>query len=613
MPQKPQEQKKLISFKESFQKLFNLLKQGEVARKYIIAGIILSVLLMLVELYAVSLLFPIANGIITKDFNKIRAIAGIQSIISTNPTLFGDELLVFLLAGAWLYGTIVLKSILKYGTHLTVHEQSKKASFRIREIVFERYLLFGKQYYDKANLSHLNNVLLTSGEKLVTYFELMNSIVIGIISFLVCIIAMIYVSWQLTILALVTIPLTNLINNKLTASIRELSEEQEEVQKDMLGKVHDILRGIIIVKGFGKESYEKEKFSKYNKAEMETATQLQRTKRMIEPVQEIISVTALLLVVGVMAFITMNDPNITPAKAVVFIYMLMKLTPNFNNLKNLQTKVTSISSSLQYIEGILNDEEKHIIQSGTKHLEKFEHKIEFRNLTFGYTPDKIVLNNISFDIKKGEKVALVGPSGVGKSTIANLLLRIYDCPKETIFLDGVDIREYSLKPLKEKFAFVTQEVLLFNDTLRANILYGATKPITDERLEEVIKKVKLDELVSKLPEKYDSVLIENGAKLSGGEKQRISLARALIRDADIIVLDEPTSALDSKTEEWISNAIKELLKEKTVLTIAHRLSTIRDCNRIIVLEKGEIVEQGNSQELMEKKGGFFKYAQAQKF
>ena len=210
-------------------------------------------------------------------------------------------------------------------------------------------------------------------------------------------------------------------------------------------------------------------------------------------------------------------------------------------------------------------------------------------------------------------MAIVGPTGSGKTTLISLLLRFYDCPSSSILVDGVDIKEFNIKSLRNHIAFVNQDVMLFNDTLRNNIIYGFREEISDDVLLEVIRKARLDDLLNKLPDGLDTLIGDKGVKLSGGEKQRVAIARVLIRKSEILILDEATSSLDSKTEAFVHEAIDEAVKGKTSIVIAHRLSTIKNADKIVVLEDGKIVEHGSLNALLKKKARFYSYWAAQKF
>jgi ABC-type multidrug transport system fused ATPase/permease subunit len=231
---------------------------------------------------------------------------------------------------------------------------------------------------------------------------------------------------------------------------------------------------------------------------------------------------------------------------------------------------------------------------------------------FGYKEGRDVLRGLSFTVEKGTVTALVGPTGAGKTTIISLLLRYYDCPPETVFLDDTDIRDFTSASLRSHMAFVSQETLLFHDTLRANITYGLGS-VPEDRLEDVVTRARLRDFVRSLPQGLDTLIGDRGVKLSGGEKQRVSIARALLKGADILILDEATSSLDSKTEKLIQEAIEEAIRGKTAIVIAHRLSTIRNADKIVVIEDGRCVEEGRLEELLAKKGRFAEYWEEQKF
>ncbi|MBI3315356.1 MAG: ATP-binding cassette domain-containing protein, partial [Candidatus Omnitrophica bacterium] len=234
------------------------------------------------------------------------------------------------------------------------------------------------------------------------------------------------------------------------------------------------------------------------------------------------------------------------------------------------------------------------------------------HLNFFYREKRPVLRDLSVSIKKGQMTAIVGPTGTGKTTLVHLLMRFYDCPPGSILVDGADIRDFKLNSWVERTAFVSQDPMLFNDTLRANIIYGLNRPVTDGEIMDAARKARLEDVILKLPEGLDTVIGERGAMLSGGEKQRVSITRAFLKDAEILILDEATSALDTKTERSIQQAIDEMGKKRTVIVIAHRLSTVVNADKVVVIEGGCVVEQGTLKTLLDQKGKFYEYWEAQK-
>ncbi|MDD4467999.1 MAG: ABC transporter ATP-binding protein [Candidatus ainarchaeum sp.] len=593
--------KKLISFNlfASLNDTIEYFNIAKVDKKFIMLGAFLSFLLMLVNLYSVSLLFPLANSLITKDFSILAKQPLIGSIVSKFPNLFSDPLILFSFFGLWLYGTIILKSALKYALFICTNEQSKKASLLVREAIFNRYLLFGKRFYDNTTISHLNHIMLNSTKSLKMQLDLINNIVVEVSSLLVSLGIMRSISWKLTILVFLVVPIHIVLSKKAKKGITTLSSEQAVAERNFTDKLIDILNCMPLVKGFSQEAKELDKFSKVNAIEVKKDTALQRRMQLFQPVQEILSTTTTLIVAGAMGFLAISDPTITAANAIVFLYLLLRVNPNLTNISNFDTRLASISPQSKMLKEIFDDTDKYIIKGGEREFNGLKNKIEIKNLNFSYEPTKKVLEGVSFEIIKGDKVALIGPSGVGKTTIINLLLRFYDCPKESIFIDGIDINEYQVSQLKSKMAFVSQDLMLFNDTIEANILYS-NPTLSKEKLKEIFNKTILNETINSLKDKEQTLIGEKGANLSGGEKQRIALARALAKDAEIIILDEPTSSLDPKTEEKISELMQTEFKEKTVIVIAHRPAILQKVNKIAVLNKGKIIEFGTKKELEEK-------------
>jgi len=266
-----------------------------------------------------------------------------------------------------------------------------------------------------------------------------------------------------------------------------------------------------------------------------------------------------------------------------------------------------------HLREILSNEDKFFVKGGTKEFKGLKEKIEIKNLTFSYVTGLPILNNASFSIEKGKMTAIVGPTGSGKTTIISLLIRFYEIPKSTIVIDGIDIKDFTLESLRKHMALVSQETLLFNDSLRKNIIYGLKRNVSEKELIEATKKARLYEFIKKLPEGFETTIGDRGVKLSGGEKQRLSIARALLKKVEILMLDEATSSLDSITEKMIQESIDEAVKGRTSIVIAHRLSTIKNADKIVFIENGEVIEQGKIKELLDKKGKFYEHWMQQKF
>ena len=292
-----------------------------------------------------------------------------------------------------------------------------------------------------------------------------------------------------------------------------------------------------------------------------------------------------------------------------FLACLLMLIRPFKKLSQVNSINQQALAASNRIHEVL-DTQPTVIESGKeKDLAKFSKEIEFRGVSFSYEEQE-VLSNINFRVKAGEIVAVVGPSGVGKSTLVDLIPRFYDPKKGDIFIDGINIRDVSLKSLRGQIGIVTQETILFNDTIKANIAYGNPN-VSMERIIQAAKRAYAHEFISNLTNGYDTIIGDRGIRLSGGERQRIAIARALLKDPSILLLDEATSQLDSASEKIVQEALDSLIINRTVFIVAHRLSTIRNAHRIVVLDKGRIKEEGAHEELLQKKGLYYRLYQSQ--
>jgi ABC-type multidrug transport system fused ATPase/permease subunit len=288
-----------------------------------------------------------------------------------------------------------------------------------------------------------------------------------------------------------------------------------------------------------------------------------------------------------------------------FILAVQQMYQPIKNFSQLNSTIQQSVSASERVFEILDEEVKVLDLPDAKTLDTFSNDITYKNVSFEYEENKPILKNINLNIKKGQTVAFVGASGSGKSTIANLILRFYDVNSGEILIDGMDIRNLTLESLRDKIGVVSQDVFLFNDSIRYNIAYGKLDA-TDEEIEIAAKAANAHKFISKMPDGYNTLIGERGMKLSGGEKQRIAIARAMLKNPPILVLDEATSALDSESEKLVQEAIETLMKNRTVILIAHRLSTVINADQIIVIDKGTIAEVGKHQELLDRNGIYTK-------
>ncbi len=368
-----------------------------------------------------------------------------------------------------------------------------------------------------------------------------------------------------------------------------------------------------LIKAFGRESEAQARFNTMTVRLKQLRVSLDKKTNLIHPFQETATLTMLLLLISLAAFIFIKGQTGQVSQYLVFFIVARRSLPLFGGASRFKANMARMSAPTEKILDIFNDDGKFFIPEGTRVFQGLKRSIELRHLDFAYLPQAPVLRDISFTIKKGTMTAIVGPSGAGKSTIIGLPMRFYNCPPASIYIDDIDIREYNLSSLKEHIAFVSQEILLFNDTLNNNIIYGASSTVSHDELTKVIRQARLFDFITSLPDRIDTEIGDRGIKLSGGEKQRVSIARALLKGSEILILDEATSALDTHTEKLIQEAIEEAVKGRTTIVIAHRLSTIKNAGHIVVLEGGKIIEEGALEALLLKRGAFYRAWEEQKF
>jgi subfamily B ATP-binding cassette protein MsbA len=478
----------------------------------------------------------------------------------------------------------------------------------MRKYIFGRYLSFGKLFFDRNNSGHLQNTLLNFTSSIAVQLKRLETIVSQLFMLLVYLVIMFMISWKLAVFISIVFPVSRHILRALVKSIRKKSESHALIYGKLSGRISNILSCLSLVRLYSRDKDEKRKFSDLSNGIEKIETAIDKKMNLIEPLQEVIVLMVILLLISAMAFmfIKENGPN-ELGGFLVFFYLLKKAQTYFGALNSMKASLAALTGPMSVILQIADDKDKFFVSGGKVKFSGLKNGIKFDNLNFSYDKNARLLKNISLFVVKNETTAIIGPTGSGKTTLINLILRFYDCPPSSIFINDIDIRDYILDSLRAGFAVVSQDTWLFNDTLRNNITYGLDRHISEEEIYAAIEKARLHDFVVSLPDKLDTYIGDIGVRLSGGERQRVAIARAILKKAEILILDEATSSLDMKTEKLIQEAIDEIIGNKTVIVIAHRLSTIKNADKIVMIDKGEIVENGTSNELFAKKGKFYQY------
>jgi len=418
-----------------------------------------------------------------------------------------------------------------------------------------------------------------------------------------------YQSWKLALIALIVLPVAFFPIAEFGRRIRRFSTRSQESMADLNSFLHETFAGNKIVKAFGMEAEEKARFFQKNRTLFRYEVKTFRTKALTSPVMEVLGGIGVAVVIWYGGYAVINE-QMTPGTFFSFMTALMLLYAPVKKLTRLNSAVQQGLAATDRIFDVLETELDITDPPDPVALPKPPHRVAFENVSFGYSPDEAVLKDIRLEVRPGERLGIVGTSGGGKTSLVNLIPRFYDVTAGSVKIDGIDIRQAAVADLRSRIAVVTQEPILFNDTIGRNIAYGSPAA-TDKQIWEAAGAAYIANFVKTLPKAMDTVIGELGNRLSGGEKQRMCIARALLKDAPILILDEATSALDSEAEQLVQKALENLMQGRTSFVIAHRLSTIVNADRIIVLSGGRIVEEGRHADLLKQKGEYYRFYRQQ--
>ena len=409
------------------------------------------------------------------------------------------------------------------------------------------------------------------------------------------------INWKLALISIVIVPISGITIMTIGRSIRRKSRRTAAMIAGITNIITETFSSIRVVKAFAMEGYEVQRFFKETHKYFKLILRRAKLRLLASPITETLGVMMGVLLLWVGGMEVLSGKGLTPEDFLRFILLLFAMMDPLRKLSNVNVELQAGAASAERIFAILETPPTIVDKFDAVIIDTFEDKIQINDVSFKYESDDTVLKNISFEIKKGSAVALVGSSGAGKSTLADLIPRFYDVNQGAIEIDGQDIRHVTLNSLRRLMGIVTQETILFNDTVKANIAYGQ-KDVDDEQVIAAAKAANALEFIEELPKGLDTVIGEKGVKLSGGQRQRLAIARAIMKNPPILILDEATSALDTESERLVQEALETLMTDRTVLVIAHRLSTVTNADKIIVMEKGLIKEMGTHDELIQKNG-----------
>ncbi len=496
----------------------------------------------------------------------------------------------------------ILKGTAAYGRDYMLGWVGQKIVNDIRDQLYAHVESLSLSYFTRTSTGVIisrivNDVNLVQG----ALTRAPSSLVQGIFTMVALTGYILYLNWKLAAFSIIVLPLAGIALSRFSRRFRKASTSMQEQMGILTTHLYETISGIRIVKAFGMEAYESRRFSEKNRDLFNSLMRAIKTGALSHPVMEVISIlgTSLVILFG-LYYIARNEMTVGDffsfLAALVFFYRPLRELNGVNN--TLQDGV----AAAQRIFEVIDTEPEIVDRKGAVKVSREFSTIEFRNVSFQYEEEP-VLKNVSLTVRTGETIAIVGKSGGGKTTLINLLPRFYDVTEGAILIDGRDIRDISIPSVRSLMAIVTQQTFLFNDSVRENIAYGDP----GKRYEDVIQASRSAyafDFIEGLPQKFDTIIGESGVKLSGGQRQRIAIARALLKDAPILILDEATSSLDTQSEREVQNALDTLMKGRTSFVIAHRLSTIMNADRIIVLKNGRIEEQGRHEELLARSGEY---------
>lgn len=499
----------------------------------------------------------------------------------------------------WLPAIIVaaflIRSVTYFMSNYYISRVGRSVVMDFRQKIFSHLMSLPASFYDQESSGRLLALIMYNTEQVAAAStDALLTIMQEGLSLIGLIVVMFILSWQLALMFMVTAPVVAIVIRYNTKRLRGLSRNVQKSMGEVAHVAEEGIEGYRVIRIFGGEKYEKQKFAHVARNNRNREMKVVATNALGTSIVQLLAALPIALIVYAA---TLPQLHVTVGGFGAIVAAMLRLLTPMRRLTKINTDIQKGIAGAGSIFAFLDTNPEK--DTGTVESPRVRGAIEFRHVNFEYaSSQKLVLRDVNFKAKPGQTIALVGRSGGGKTTLVSLLPRFYDATDGQIFIDGVDVHDYKLTELRRQFAFVSQHLTLFNDTVARNIAYGSLENATQEKIEQAAEAAHILDFIRQLPDGFDTMIGENGLLLSGGQRQRIAIARALLKDAPILILDEATSALDNESEFHIQAALLELMRQRTTLVIAHRLSTVERADKIMVMDKGRIIESGTHAELL---------------
>ncbi len=611
--------------------IFGILQYVKGYWRFAILNILFNLLSAVFGLFSIAMLFPFLQVLFSDDSKKLQDIllkgkpqfhlspASIMENINyflASDIQAHDSLHVLIGICLFIIVTIFLKNLFRYLGMFFIAPIRNGVVKDMRNNIFKKILVLPLSYYSDERKGDIMSRMTADVREI--EWSVLSSLEMVFrepVTIFIYLLSMFLMSWQLTTLALVLLPIAGLVIGRIGKSLKKTSTEEKEKTGILMSIMDETLGGLRIVKAFNAEKNVKQKFEKINNDYTNLMVKAYRRVDLSSPLSEFMGITVFVIILYVGGKMVLgNHPAMSGAVFITYLALFSQLIAPAKSFTTAYYNIQKGLASTERVNKILNAEVAIQDPKSPKTLINFEKQIEYKNVSFAYREAEIgwVLNNINLKVEKGKTIALVGQSGSGKTTMADMLPRFYDPSQGEILIDGIGIKDITLADLRSLMGIVTQESILFNDTLFNNIAFGMEN-VTEAQVIEAAKIANAHEFISQMPQGYQTNIGDRGNKLSGGQRQRVSIARAVLKNPPILILDEATSALDTESERLVQDALNKLMKNRTSLVIAHRLSTIQHADEIIVMQKGEIIEQGTHTVLLAKNGAYRKLHDLQSF